>query len=65
MRLTKLIGKTLRQPPSDAHLASHKFLTRAGFVRDLPGGLFAYLPLGRYTLARLESLARVVARGSE
>ncbi len=56
MRLTKLLGKTLRQPPSDAHLASHQLLVRAGYVRGLDAGLFAHLPLGHLAQQRLRNL---------
>ncbi len=57
MRLSQLLGKTLRQPPAEAHLLSHQLLVRAGYVRNLEGGLFAYLPLGCRTLHRLQRLA--------
>ena len=56
MRLSVLFGKTLRQPPSDAHLTSHQLLVRAGYVRAMDLGLFAYLPLGHRVLNRLQSL---------
>ena len=65
MRLSVLVGRTLRQPPADAHLPSHQLLVRAGYVRALEacpvpdghrGGLFAYLPLGLLALRRLQSL---------
>ena len=56
MRLSVLFGKTLRQPPSDAHLPSHQLLVRAGYVRAVDSGLFAYLPLGYRVLNRLQSL---------
>jgi prolyl-tRNA synthetase len=58
MRLSQLLGKTLRQPPSEAHLPSHQLLARAGYVRGWEGGLFAYLPLGRLAVQRLEGLVR-------
>lgn len=58
MRLSNLLGKTLRQPPSEAHLPSHQLLARAAFVRGLEGGRFAYLPLGWRALARLRALLR-------
>jgi len=58
MRLTNLLGKTLRQPPSEAHLPSHQLLARAAFVRGLEGGRMAYLPLGQRALMRLRSLVR-------
>jgi prolyl-tRNA synthetase len=58
MRLSVLVGRTLRQPPADAHLPSHQLLVRAGYVRALEAGLFAYLPLGLSALRRLERLIR-------
>ena len=58
MRLSRLLGRTFRQPPADAHLISHQLLVRAGFVRALEAGLFACLPLGQQTLLRLQSLVR-------
>jgi prolyl-tRNA synthetase len=56
MRLSALVGKTLRQPPSDAHLPSHQLLARAGLIRGFESGLFAYLPLGHRALKRLRLL---------
>lgn len=67
MRVSSLVGKTLRHPPSDALLASHQLLVRAGYVRALDGGLFAYLPLGQRTLHRLQELLRcsLAAQGGQ
>ncbi|MBN1661772.1 MAG: hypothetical protein JXA93_25485 [Anaerolineae bacterium] len=56
MRLTNLLGKTLREPPSDAQLASHQLLVRAACLRAVEPGLFAYLPLGQCVLRRLYAL---------
>jgi prolyl-tRNA synthetase len=58
MRLSMLLGKTLRQPPSEAHMPSHQLLARAGYVRGLEAGLFAYLPLGHLALRRLQKVVR-------
>jgi prolyl-tRNA synthetase len=58
MRLSRLVGRTLRQPPADASLISHQLLVRAGYVRALENGLFAYLPLGLSALHRLQALIR-------
>jgi prolyl-tRNA synthetase len=58
MRLSLLLGKTLRHPPSEAHLPSHQLLVRAGHVRGLEAGLFAYLPLGQLALRRLYKVVR-------
>jgi prolyl-tRNA synthetase len=56
MRLSRLLGRTLRQPPSNARLISHQLLVRAGYVRELEAGQFAYLPLGQGVLSRLQDL---------
>jgi prolyl-tRNA synthetase len=58
VRLSSLLGKTLRQPPSEARLTSHQLLVRAGYVRGLEMGQFAYLPLGCRALHRLNILVR-------
>jgi prolyl-tRNA synthetase len=58
MHLSTLLGKTLRQAPADARSTSHQLLVRAGYVRGLQGGLFAYLPLGHLAVRRLTGLVR-------
>jgi prolyl-tRNA synthetase len=56
MRLTALLGKTLREPPSDAQLISHQLLVRGGYLRAVEPGSFAWLPLGSRVLDRLQGL---------
>jgi prolyl-tRNA synthetase len=58
VRLSALLGKTLRQPPSGAQLTSHQLLVRAGYIRGLEPGQFAYLPLGCRALHRLKTQFR-------
>lgn len=45
MRLSQMLFVTLRDDPADAEIPSHKLLVRAGFIRRLGSGLYAYLPL--------------------
>jgi prolyl-tRNA synthetase len=56
MRFSRLLGRTFRQPPAEAQLASHQLLVRAGFVRAAEGGSFVYLPLGTRVLGRLQGM---------
>lgn len=53
MRMTELFGRTLREPPADAEGAGYRVLLRAGYVRGLGAGRYAYLPAGQAALARL------------
>jgi prolyl-tRNA synthetase len=58
MRFSALLGKTLREPPSDAHLTSHQLLVRGAYLRAVEPGSFAWLPLGSRALDRLEARLR-------
>jgi len=45
-RWSGLFIPTLREAPADAEVASHKFLVRAGYIRQLSAGIYSYLSLG-------------------
>lgn len=49
---------TLKESPSDAEIASHKLLVRAGLVRKLGGGLYTYMPLGLRVMQKLTQICR-------
>jgi len=58
MRLSHLLGRTLREVPAEAELVSHQLLLRAGMIRQLAAGIYSYLPLGWRVLHRLETIMR-------
>jgi prolyl-tRNA synthetase len=49
---------TLREAPADAEVASHKFLVRAGYIRQLAAGIYSYLFLGQRTILRIQDVVR-------
>jgi prolyl-tRNA synthetase len=49
---------TLREVPADAVIASHRLMFRAGLLRKLANGLFAYLPLGLRSFRKVEQIVR-------
>ncbi|HEY0966596.1 MAG TPA: proline--tRNA ligase [Opitutaceae bacterium] len=49
---------TLKESPSDAEIASHKLLVRAGLVRKLGGGLYTYMPLGLRVMQKITQICR-------
>jgi len=57
-RWSKLFVPTLREAPSDAEVASHKFLLRSGYIRQLGAGLYNYLFLGQRSLNKIIGIAR-------
>ncbi len=58
MRMKNMFSTTLREEPSEAEIASHKLLLRAGFIRQLGAGIFSYLPLARRAMDRIENIMR-------
>ncbi len=56
MRFSKAFIPTTKEAPSDAVLASHIYLTRAGFVAQVASGLYNYLPLGKRVLKKIEAI---------
>ena len=58
MRLSKLFGRTLRDDPQEAELASHRLMLRAGFIHQVSSGLFSYLPLAWRSLRKIEQIIR-------
>ncbi len=58
MKWTKSLIQTLRDNPQDAEIDSHKLLVRAGLVKKIAGGLYAYLPLGMRALKKVQQIVR-------
>ena len=53
MRMSKGFGKTLREAPADAEMASHQLLIRANYIRPLSAGIYTFMPLGLRVLRKI------------
>ncbi|MEE8161441.1 MAG: proline--tRNA ligase [Acidobacteriota bacterium] len=58
MRWSKFFIPTLREVPADAEVPSHQLLLRAGFIRQVGAGIYAYLPLAQRTMLKIEQIIR-------
>jgi len=58
MRYSQLFGKTRKEPPKDAQIASHKLLVQGGFIHQTAAGIYSYLPLGFYVLWKVDAIIR-------
>lgn len=58
MRVSSLYGVALKEDPSEADSAGHRYLLRAGYVRQLGSGLYSALPLGWRVLRKIEQILR-------
>ena len=57
-RASQLFLPTLRDAPADAEAANHKLLVRGGFVRQVTGGVWTFLPLGWKVHRKIEQIIR-------
>src|SRR6201996_489349 len=57
-RWSQLFIPTLREAPTDAEVASHKLLLRAGYIRQLGAGVYSFLPLGQRALNKVIAIVR-------
>jgi len=58
MRVTQFLLSTLKQTPSDAEVASHRLMLRAGMIKQLARGIYTWMPLGLRVLRKAESVVR-------
>ena len=58
MRVSQFFISTLKEAPSEAELASHKLMMRAGYIRKLASGLYTWMPLGLRILRKVENIVR-------
>jgi prolyl-tRNA synthetase len=56
--LSSSFVRTLREDPADAEVPSHRLLLRAGYVRRVSAGGYAWLPLGLRVLRNVERVVR-------
>jgi prolyl-tRNA synthetase len=58
MRLSQQLFVTLREDPAEAEIPSHKLLLRAGYIRRIGSGIYAYLPLMWRVLQKVSQIVR-------
>ncbi len=58
MRLSQMLFVTLREDPAEAEIPSHKLLIRAGYIRRIGSGIYAYLPLMWRVLTKVRQIVQ-------
>ncbi|MEM9511568.1 MAG: proline--tRNA ligase [Cyanobacteria bacterium P01_E01_bin.48] len=58
MRLSQMLFVTLREDPAEAEIPSHKLLLRAGYIRRIGSGIYAYMPLMWRVLQKVSQIVR-------
>src|ERR1700684_4392494 len=58
MRLSQSLIPTLKETPAEAQIASHRLMLRAGLVRQMASGIYAWLPAGHRVLTKIANIVR-------
>ncbi|SDZ11323.1 prolyl-tRNA synthetase [Jannaschia faecimaris] len=56
MRLSRYFLPVLKETPSEAQIASHRLMLRAGMIKQSSAGIYSWLPLGYRVLKRIERI---------
>src|SRR5262245_47309261 len=58
MRVSRSFMPLLRETPAEAQIVSHRYMLRAGLVRQASAGIYSWLPLGHRVLRKIEQIVR-------
>ena len=58
MRLSRSLLPTMKENPAEAQIASHRLMLRAGLVRQVTAGIYAWLPAGWRVLRNIAQVVR-------
>ena len=58
MLLSSYFMPTLKETPTEAQIASHRLMLRAGMIRQSSSGIYSWLPLGLKVLKKIEKIIR-------
>lgn len=58
MKQSKILIPTVKEVPSDAEALSHQMMLRAGYVKQITAGMYAYLPLAHRVLSKIQQIIR-------
>jgi prolyl-tRNA synthetase len=58
VRLSKVVGKRIKEDPKDAQTISHKLLVRGGYIRPVSAGIYSLLPMAKKVITKIEAIIR-------
>lgn len=56
MRLTRYFLPVLKENPAEAQIVSHRYMLRAGMIKQQAAGIYSWLPMGFKVLKRIEQI---------
>ena len=58
MKMSRMLGRRIKEDPKDAKTVSHKFLIRGGYIRPVSSGIYSLLPPAMRVIEKIEQIVR-------
>ncbi len=58
MKASQFFISTFKEAPTDAEIASHQLMMRAGMIKKLGAGIYTYMPMGLRVIRKVEAIVR-------
>lgn len=58
MKMSRMLGRRIKEDPKDAKTVSHKFLIRGGYIRPVSSGIYSLLPPAMRIIEKIEAIIR-------
>ncbi len=58
MKRSQYFLPTLKENPKEAEIVSHRYMLRAGMIKQTSAGIYAWLPMGLKVLKKIEAIVR-------
>ena len=56
MRMSRYFLPVLKETPAEAQIVSHRYMLRAGMIKQSSAGIYSWLPLGYKVLKKIENI---------
>ncbi|MEM7718380.1 MAG: proline--tRNA ligase [Pseudomonadota bacterium] len=56
MRLSRYFLPVLKETPAEAQIVSHRYMLRAGMIKQASAGIYSWLPMGYKVLRKIEQI---------
>ena len=58
MKMSRMLGRRIKEDPKDAKTVSHKFLIRGGYIRPVSAVIYSLLPPAERIIRKIENIVR-------
>ena len=58
MKFTQMLTKRFKDTPADCQIASHIFMIRGGYIKNVGNGIYSLFPITKRITSKIEAILR-------